>query len=157
MSEAAREAMKYAMSISCQYDAHMTTIHVVPNVFEELSLSTGVEMELYFGFDKWKEMETERFENAKNSVKERVEETSKEMAPYIKNGSNATFTDILIKIGHPVTEILKTAKEDDFDVIVMATHGHGRLEELLVGSVSRGVLRKSKIPVFLVPLNKKKK
>jgi len=34
----------------------------------------------------------------------------------------------------------------------MATHGHGRLEELLVGSVSRGVLRKSKIPVFLVPL-----
>ncbi|MCB9480319.1 MAG: universal stress protein [Desulfobacteraceae bacterium] len=153
LSEAAREAMKYAISLSSQYGAHMTTIHVVPNVFEELSLSTGVEMELYFGFDKWKEMETERFENAKRSVKERIDQTSKDMEPFVKNNDNVSFSDIIVKIGHPVTEILKTA-EEDFDLLVMATHGHGRLEELLVGSVSRGVLRKSKIPVLLVPLKR---
>ncbi|MDY0360850.1 MAG: universal stress protein [Desulforegulaceae bacterium] len=154
LSEAAREAMKYAISLSSQYGAHMTTIHVVPNVFEELSLSTGVEMELYFGFDKWKEMETERFENAKRAVKERIDQTSKEMEPYIKNTDNISFSDIIVKIGHPVTEILKTADEEEADLLVMATHGHGRIEELLVGSVSRGVLRKSKIPVVLVPLKK---
>jgi nucleotide-binding universal stress UspA family protein len=157
LSEAAREAMKYAMSIACQYEAELTTIHVVPNVFEELSLSTGVEMELYFGFDKWKEMETERFENAKKGVKERIEQTSNEMELYIKKDCKISFSDILVKIGHPVTEILKTAEEGGFDLIVMATHGHGRLEELLVGSVSRGVLRKSKIPVFLVPLKVEEK
>jgi nucleotide-binding universal stress UspA family protein len=151
LSEAAKEAMMYSVSLAYHYNASMTTIHVIPNVFEELSLSTGVEMELYFGFDKWKEMEQERFESAKKNVIERLDSTCKEMETEAGE-CDAALSDIIVKVGHPVKVILETAHEGGYDAIVMATHGHGRLEELLVGSVSRGVLRKSKIPVFLVPL-----
>jgi nucleotide-binding universal stress UspA family protein len=35
--------------------------------------------------------------------------------------------------------------------IVLGPHGHGRLSELLAGSVSSGVIRASTIPVLLVP------
>ena len=153
LSEAAREAMRYGLSLAYHYKASMTTLHVIPNVFEELSLSTGVEMELYFGFDKWQDIENERYENARKDVIERIETTSKEMA--LNLGENVPeVSDILVKIGNPVKEILKTAREGEYDAIVMATHGQGHIEELLVGSVSRGVLRKSEIPVFLIPIKR---
>lgn len=151
LSEAAREAMKYAVCLSSQYGATMTTLHVIPNVFEELSLSTGVEMELYFGFDKWKEMESDRFETARKNVIERINSICREMEKETGDCDHA-LSEILVKVGQPVKEILNTSIEGNYDLIVMATHGYGRLEELLVGSVSRGVIRKSKIPVFLVPL-----
>jgi nucleotide-binding universal stress UspA family protein len=38
------------------------------------------------------------------------------------------------------------------DLIVMGYHPRGRLEEAIVGSVSRSVLRRAKVPVLLVRL-----
>jgi nucleotide-binding universal stress UspA family protein len=35
--------------------------------------------------------------------------------------------------------------------IVIGSHGHGRIAELLVGSVTSGVIRASRLPVLLVP------
>ncbi|HSO63140.1 MAG TPA: universal stress protein [Desulfobacterales bacterium] len=37
-------------------------------------------------------------------------------------------------------------------LIVMGYHPRGRLEEAIIGSVSRSVLRRSKVPVLLVRL-----
>ncbi len=39
------------------------------------------------------------------------------------------------------------------DVIVMGTHSHSTLGEVFLGSVSRKVMHKSKIPVLLVPVS----
>jgi nucleotide-binding universal stress UspA family protein len=38
------------------------------------------------------------------------------------------------------------------DLIVMGYHPRGRLEEAIVGSVSRSVLRRTQVPVLLVRL-----
>jgi nucleotide-binding universal stress UspA family protein len=40
------------------------------------------------------------------------------------------------------------------DVIVIGSHGHGRLHTLLVGSVAAEVLRGAQVPVFVVPSRK---
>ena len=37
------------------------------------------------------------------------------------------------------------------DVIVVGSHGRGKLFDLVVGSVSAGVIRKSQVPVLVVP------
>lgn len=47
--------------------------------------------------------------------------------------------------------ILREAKQLNADMIVMATHGHGAMFDLFVGSVSRAILQVSRIPVLMVP------
>jgi nucleotide-binding universal stress UspA family protein len=53
--------------------------------------------------------------------------------------------------GTVVEEILKTAQEISADLIVMGSHGHGPVYNLLVGSVTEGVLKAGRHPVLLVP------
>lgn len=53
--------------------------------------------------------------------------------------------------GTVVEEILKTASEISANLIVMGTHGHGAVYNLLVGSVTEGILKSGRRPVLLVP------
>jgi len=53
--------------------------------------------------------------------------------------------------GSVVEEILKTAQEISADLIVIGSHGHGAVYNLLVGSVTEGVLKAGLRPVLLVP------
>lgn len=50
-------------------------------------------------------------------------------------------------------EILAQAVHVGADLIVMGTHGRGKVERLLLGSVAERVLRQSVCPVVTVPLN----
>jgi nucleotide-binding universal stress UspA family protein len=56
--------------------------------------------------------------------------------------------------GVVVEEILSEANEINADLIVMGTHGHGAMYNLLVGSTTEGVLKHSTRPVLLVPGSK---
>ncbi len=57
----------------------------------------------------------------------------------------------------PIAEkILTLADEHGAGMIVMGSHGHGALYELLVGSITQGVLKGAKCPVVVVPAAGKK-
>ncbi len=53
--------------------------------------------------------------------------------------------------GPVVEEILEMAEKIGPEAIVLGSHGHGALYELLVGSVTEGVLRRTRRPVWVVP------
>jgi nucleotide-binding universal stress UspA family protein len=53
--------------------------------------------------------------------------------------------------GAVAEEILNQAEALNADLIVMGTHGHGAMYNLLVGSTTKGVLKHSTRPVLLVP------
>jgi nucleotide-binding universal stress UspA family protein len=53
--------------------------------------------------------------------------------------------------GPTVLTILAQAEKLGAEVIVVGSHGRGKLFDLVVGSVSAGVIRKSKVPVLVVP------
>jgi nucleotide-binding universal stress UspA family protein len=59
-------------------------------------------------------------------------------------------TPLLIR-GPTADTILGEAAKLEVDLIVMATHGHGAVFDILVGSISHAVLRRSTIPVLMVP------
>jgi len=71
------------------------------------------------------------------------------------------FADRLREQGHEVTAlmvqgptiqtILEQAEKLEAEVIVVGSHGHGKLFDVVVGSVSAGVIRKAKVPVLVVP------
>jgi nucleotide-binding universal stress UspA family protein len=52
--------------------------------------------------------------------------------------------------GVTVEEIIVFADSYDVDLIVVGSRGHGAVSSVLLGSVSRGVLRESKRPVLIV-------
>ena len=54
--------------------------------------------------------------------------------------------------GHPATNILNQAKTSKAAYIVIGSHGHGAVFDLLVGSTTQGVLRKAHCPVLVVPM-----
>jgi nucleotide-binding universal stress UspA family protein len=57
---------------------------------------------------------------------------------------NNVVSEMFIKTGHPVKEILKMAKKSGSDLIVMGSHGISALPAAMLGSVSYGVLHNCK-------------
>ena len=55
-----------------------------------------------------------------------------------------------IKRGVPLQEILRAEEEEKVSAIVIGSHGKTNLEEMLLGSVSEKVIRKSRSPVFVI-------
>ena len=60
-------------------------------------------------------------------------------------------TTALLVHGATVETILKEASDLEVDMIVVGSHGRGAMYQLLVGSVSEGVLHNSRFPILVVP------
>ena len=56
----------------------------------------------------------------------------------------------LSKVGHAGEIISKAADSGQFDLLVMGSHGHGTLGNLVMGSVATQVLANCKVPLLLV-------
>ena len=54
--------------------------------------------------------------------------------------------------GPTVQALLDEAEKLGTDVIIMGSHGHGVLHQVLMGSVCEGVLHKSTRPVLVIPI-----
>jgi nucleotide-binding universal stress UspA family protein len=57
---------------------------------------------------------------------------------------------VKVAVGKPAEEILRVAREERVDLIVMGTHGRTDLRQLLLGSVAEAVARYAPCPVFTV-------
>lgn len=55
-----------------------------------------------------------------------------------------------VQSGIPHVEILDYANQNNVDLLAMGRQGRGRLEEFLIGSVTRSVVRKADVPVLTV-------
>ena len=55
-----------------------------------------------------------------------------------------------IASGVPFAEIIRVARAQNVDLIVMGTHGHTGLAHMLLGSVAEKVVRKAPCPVLTV-------
>ena len=51
--------------------------------------------------------------------------------------------------GDPVHHILERSRQADF--VVLGSHGHGAMYDLLVGSTTHGILRRAACPVVIIP------
>lgn len=65
-------------------------------------------------------------------------------------GEQAATLSLLVAHGDPAEEIKRAAVEGGHDLVVMSTHGHGRLLRTLVGSITDRVLRISEVPVLVI-------
>ncbi|HAS18298.1 MAG TPA: universal stress protein [Nitrospiraceae bacterium] len=128
-SESAENASRYALSLAKKYGSKVYVIHVI----EPFTYTTE------FGLDfsaQLKEMEA--------SARRLLDD----VAASIKK-NNLDVESVLIT-GEPFVEIIKYARKEQVDLIVMATHGRSGIEHMLMGSVAEKVVRKSPCPVLTI-------
>lgn len=56
----------------------------------------------------------------------------------------------IIRYGRSFEEIIRCAKDEKFDIIIMSTHGLTGISHILFGSTAEKVVRKSPVPVLTV-------
>lgn len=143
-------AFRHAVMLARRNDAKIYLLHVLPQV----DSSMRGYLSAVLGKNELDELETTNMENAKISMKKELEDfTRKELVDFPED--LARFAEVIVAIGHPVVKILEEADQLDVDLTVMGTHGKGPIEQAFLGSVAEKVLKKSKRPVFVVPLQNK--
>ncbi len=58
--------------------------------------------------------------------------------------------ELLSKCGSTASEIVDFAKDEQMDLVVMGSHGHGAMASMLLGNVAEHVVRHSPCPVMTV-------
>lgn len=80
-----------------------------------------------------------------------ADETEKVLAPVAKFLAHHDMSaKSEWKVGHAGETIAKFADAGSFDLLIMGSHGHTSLGNLVMGSVTTQVLAQSKVPVLLV-------
>ena len=84
--------------------------------------------------------------------KKKLDEKAASITNYYKNSlekSGVSGIKTLVKTGHPAEEILKTAKKEAVDMIIIGSRGK-RASHRFMGSVSREVANNADMPVLIV-------
>lgn len=146
-SDAFEKVIQEAETLAAALSAHITLLHVTepePGVsfsaFEPDLLIGGIEPD----------PQSLRDDLAKRYQREhsRLQEISQQMR------ERGIECRALLVQGNSASEILAEAEKLSADMILLGSHGKGMAAKLLLGSTSEGVLRKSKLPVHIVPTRK---
>ena len=155
LSDNARLAFSYAVSLANLYGARMTILHVIS---EDPDLDEKVIG--YISAEKWQEIKDRHYQEARQTLtgKQRGGLAIKDVLNRFCDSARAEGCDIeadeiLVKRGEPVVEILATAEGEASDLVVMGSHGYGTLKDAMMGGTARRVLRRAKVPVLLVRLS----
>ena len=151
LSENARYAFGYAVSLADHYDAKITIIHVV----EKLTPFANALVEDIVGSEKLEALRKEKESKIIESIRQRLDDFCQQAIQEVPQCSLAVEKTI-VESGQPVDEIIRYAEEVDADLIVLGSHGQGMLADVTMGSTSRRVLRRCSRPVLVVRLPENK-
>lgn len=147
LSENARYAFSYAVSLAHQYDARITILHVL----EELSPTAQWMVGDIIGEKRWSTLKNEKEDSVIAALQSRLQAFCEEVSEDVPD-CPFVVEKCIVETGHPVGRIIEMADAGDFDVIVMGSRGLGMLGDVMLGSTSRRVLRRCGKPVLIVRL-----
>jgi len=152
-----QHAFNYAIGLAHQYGATLTILYVMADI----PAAESANLRAFIGSDRWRELQKSQEEHAQKILigKKRegvlIREALGDMFTAAQQqipGKGLQPEEIVVTQGHPVDGISQEAEARQADLIIMGYHPRGRIGEAIIGSVSRSVLRRSKVPVLLVPL-----
>jgi nucleotide-binding universal stress UspA family protein len=80
-----------------------------------------------------------------------TEEAQRHLDDVVRDYAPPALTvSTLVRVGDVTGEILRAAKEEEFDLIVMATHGTTGWREFVLGSITGEVVRMAPCPVLTI-------
>ena len=136
-SEYSDRALRQALDIAKQYKAKVFLLHVIHG-------------EGYFATGDFA-ISTEIMQQINNTALAQAQESLDKQLYSFPQAKEVEEVEVATKVrqGVPYEEILKEAKEQGIDLIVIASLGRTGIAKYLIGSVARNVLKGSKCPVLL--------
>jgi len=130
-SDSGNKISEYAKTLALKHNAKLIVLYAAPSLSQ------------YVGFHVPPN-------SIENFVGEIVTGAEKTMETYL--GENFPEMDVEGKVvtGYAAEEILKTAEEEDVDMVVMGTHGRTGIDRILFGSVAEKVVKSSPKPVLTI-------
>lgn len=141
-SAPALEALKRAVELAQHFAASLLLVTVVPPIpvpTRPIAGSTLVEPDLSPAFDV-----TSYLMELTSSAEEGLEKLAGEHVP------QEVAVQVFVSDGQPDVEINNIAKQENADLIVIATHGQRGWRRFLFGSVAEKVVRLAERPVLVI-------
>jgi len=130
-SEDADHALQYAIEFATRFEATIHLHHVVNVPYMSVAYEIGPDV-------------LAARETAENYAKEYLAKKAKEVE------AAGVKTEMHLTVGTPFVDITALAKEKKIDLIIVATHGKGAIEHMLMGSTAERIVRKAPCPVLSV-------
>ena len=129
-SDYSKSALKYAVNFAKSFNAEIILVYVVEPIIYPPDFSMG--------------------QIAMPSINTEWDDRAKDELQKLAKSEIADIANVktVIKTGKPFVEIIETAKEENIDLIIIATHGHSGVEHILFGSTAEKVVRKAPCPVL---------
>ena len=131
-SNHSEKALAYASEIAQSYNAQLQLLHIIEETMHPAFSVTG------------KSSIFDLVPGIKDDSKKRI---AKMLEKFV---SDKVKSKVFVQGGRAANDIIKFAKENSTDLIVIATHGLTGLEHMLLGSVTEKVVRMAHCPVFTV-------
>jgi nucleotide-binding universal stress UspA family protein len=130
------KALSYGCALAEQFDAQLHLLHVVsfPRDFAAMDWSAGYANRLPETY----------FQELEEAACRQLDETS---FPETRRPLTAKRE---VREGTPFVEIVRYARQNEIDLIVIGTHGRTGIAHMLMGSVAEKVVRKAPCPVLAV-------
>jgi universal stress protein A len=129
-SDQSKNALEYSISVARQFNAELILVYVVePAVYPT---------DFGFGRGGISALESDMRKGGKIELEKLIESKAK----------GKVIARALVKTGRPFREIIKTADKEEVDLIIIPTHGHTGMENILFGSTAESVIRHANCPVL---------
>ena len=142
-------ALRYAISSAINHHADIIILHVL----EKVDPASHVMLDLYLYQEQHQKVLNDHITETKEIIKNRLGTLrEKELKDHPE------YSDKVISIevceGFPAEKILSKAQELNCDEIIMGTHSKGIIANTFLGSTAKRVLRRTRMPVLIIPLPK---
>ena len=145
LGRSAPGVLRHALSLARAYGGRVVCLHVV----EPLGPSARHMVELYAGEGAAGQAEGQRWQELQRSLAARLQAFCRE-EPGCAAGGRDLLAEVRVVRGRPDQVILEEARRVKADAIVMGSHGHTSVGELLLGSTAHRVVQRATVPVLLV-------
>ena len=129
-SESALQATRYALELARRFQAKLHLLHVIEDPVVYLPMFESFPLPSRQDFEQFAQTRLENW-----------------ILPEDQQGLELVYR---WAHGRPFVEIVRDAKANDVDLIVLGTHGRGVAAQLLMGSVAEKVIQKAHCPVLTV-------
>ncbi|MBI5788409.1 MAG: universal stress protein [Candidatus Schekmanbacteria bacterium] len=132
-SEDSRKALTYGISLAGNYRAKLHIVNIIDDrIYDDNLFMVYAEQEIR--------------DNRQKVVQGKLDE----MLTEAKNLHPEVEAINAVQFGIAFVAIIKYARDNDVDLIIMGSHGHTGIAHVLIGSTTEKVVRKAPCPVLVI-------